>query len=60
MAELHLIQKTYDDLRKTYQRIVQTIREHDSQLERDAREVAYWEARREEIQGAVAQINPCS
>jgi hypothetical protein len=49
MAELHLIQNTYNDLRKTYKRIVETILEHDTQLEQDSKVVAYWAARREEM-----------
>ena len=49
MAKLHLIKKTYSDLHKTYQRIVETIWEHDTQLEQDSKDVAYWEVRREEM-----------
>jgi hypothetical protein len=49
MAELHLIEKTYGDLRKTYQRIVETIREHDTQLEQDSKYVAYWAVHREQM-----------
>lgn len=49
MAELHIIEKAYNDLRKSYQRVVETIREHDTQLEHDSKEVAYWGARRDEM-----------
>lgn len=49
MAEVQLLQKSYDDLYRTHQRIMETIREHDGQLERDGDEVAYWEARRQEL-----------
>jgi hypothetical protein len=49
MAELHLIEKTYGDLCKTHQRIVETVREHDTQLEQDSKDVAYWEAHQEEM-----------
>jgi hypothetical protein len=44
MAELHLIEKTYGDLCKTHQRIVESIREHGTQLEQDSKDVAYWAA----------------
>ena len=50
MAEIQLMMKTFDDLRWTFERVTDTVREHDAQLEKDRKLLAYWEDIRNQIQ----------
>jgi hypothetical protein len=43
MAEIQLIMRTFDDLQSTWKRVTETVREHDPQLEKDKKLLAYWE-----------------
>jgi hypothetical protein len=49
MAELQLMVKIFDDLYSTWKRVTETIREHDGQLEKDKKLLAYWEDLRKQI-----------
>lgn len=49
MAEIRLIMKTFDDLHSTWKRVAETVREHDAQLEKDRKLLAYWEDMRTQI-----------
>jgi hypothetical protein len=50
MAEIQLMMKTFDDLQRSFKRVAETIREHDAQLEKDRKLLAYWEDIRSQIQ----------
>ena len=43
MAEIQLMMKTFNELHSTWQRVTETVHEHDTQLERDRKLLAYWE-----------------
>jgi len=50
MAEIQLMMKTFDELHGTWKRVTETVREHDAQLEKDRKLLAYWEDIRKQIQ----------
>ena len=50
MAEIQLLMKTFDELHGTWKRVTETVREHDAQLEKDRKLLAYWEDLRKQIQ----------
>ena len=50
MAEIQLMMKTFDDLESTWKRVTETVREHDAQLEKDMKLLAYWEDIHNQIQ----------
>lgn len=43
MAEIHLMMKTFDELQLTWKRVTETVQEHDAQLEKDRKLLAYLE-----------------
>jgi len=49
MAEIQLLMKTFDELHGTWKRVTETVREHDAQLEKDRKLLAYWEDLRKQI-----------
>jgi hypothetical protein len=49
MAEIQLMMKTFDDLQSTWNRVTETVREHDAQLHKDKKLLAYWEDIRNQI-----------
>jgi hypothetical protein len=49
MAEIQLMMKTFDDLYSTWKRMTETVREHDAQLQKDRKLLAYWEDVRNQI-----------
>ena len=50
MAELQLMVKIFDDLYSTWKKVTEAVREHDGQLEKDKKLLAYWEDLRNQIQ----------
>ena len=42
--------KTFDQLHGTWQRVTESVREHDAQLEKDRKLLAYWEDIRKQFQ----------
>jgi len=50
MTEIQLMMKTFKELHLTWQRVTETICEHDAQLERDRKLLAYWEDVQQKIQ----------
>jgi hypothetical protein len=50
MAEIQLMMKTFDKLQQSFKRVAKTIQEHDAQLEKDRKLLAYWEDISSQIQ----------
>ena len=50
MAEIQLMIKTFDELHGTWKRVTETVQEHDAQLEKDRKLLAYWEDLHKQIQ----------
>jgi hypothetical protein len=53
MAEIQLMMKTFDNLQRSFKRVAKTVREHDAQLEKDRKLLAYWEDIQSQIQGHI-------